>query len=95
MIPQWAEAFETSEAAVIRQLAWAHGWIDCNPKKAPKKDVMRFLWNWMRTAKKMGNLVESQLNLRERSALEHNEANYDMTYEEMVAIRKQNMSRTA
>lgn len=91
MIPRWAEAFETSEKAVIRQLSWAHGWLDCNPRRAPRSNLMRFLWNWMRTAKKMGNLVESQLELK---ANQIPEPEADMTVEEMIEIRKKNMCKT-
>ncbi len=57
MIPVWAHAFEVDEKAIIRQLGWAHGWCECNKARAPKKNIVRFLFNWMTRAKKLGNLV--------------------------------------
>jgi hypothetical protein len=56
LIPEWSRAYAVPESAIIHQLAYAHGWILTNPKKAPKKDVVRFLFNWMRAAQKHGNL---------------------------------------
>lgn len=60
LITEWARAYEVEPAAIERQIPIAHAWINSNPKKAPKKDPVRFLNNWMRLAKKMGNLVAKQ-----------------------------------
>lgn len=57
MIPVWAQALQVDEQAIIRQIAWAHGWCESNKAKAPKKNMVRFLFNWMVRAKKLGNLV--------------------------------------
>ena len=59
LVPEWARAFEVEPAAIERQIPIAHVWMVSNPKKAPKKDMIRFLNNWMRIAKKMGSLVKA------------------------------------
>jgi hypothetical protein len=56
MIDEWARSFDVPREEIVRQLSWAHGWILSNPKKAPKKDMVRFLFNWMRKAHQMGTL---------------------------------------
>lgn len=86
LIPQWAHAHTVSEEAVVSQIYTAHAWCDSNPKRAPKKNVTRFLWSWMGSAKRYGNL-----RVPEKVAPRPVEAEPDMTFEEMVAIRKQNM----
>lgn len=58
LIPQWAMAYGVSEKAIIKQIPIAHAWIQSNPGKGPKKQVTRFLFNWMRRAKEFGNLKE-------------------------------------
>lgn len=88
LIPEWAHAYQVPEEAIADQLAWAHGWISSNPKKAPKRSITRFLFNWLRKAKEYGNL-----RVRERPASRPMDPERDMTYEEMVAIRKANMAR--
>ena len=57
LIPEWAQVYQVSQEAVMRQIQWAHAWCNANPRKAPKKDPVRFLGNWMRIAKQMGTLV--------------------------------------
>src|SRR5580765_3293093 len=57
MVPVWAKSFEVDEKAIMRQIPWAHGWCESNKAKAPKKNMVRFLFNWMSRAKKLGNLV--------------------------------------
>ena len=88
LLSEWAQAYEVSESAIERQISIAHAWCNANPKKAPKKDPVRFLHNWMRIAKKMGNLVTK------RSSYQESKSNEDMSFEEMVAIRKSNMEKT-
>ena len=90
LIPQWAHAHQVPEEAVIHQLYIAHAWADSNPKKAPKKDPVRFLWSWMAQAKRYGNLKAPQ---RPTIKLPEPEPNYDMTVDEMIAIRQANMRR--
>ena len=87
LIPQWSFANEVSPEAITRQLYIAHAWCDSNPKRAPKKDPARFLWSWMRQAKKYGNLTATPRDTTYREA----PTQEDMTVEEMIAIRRQNM----
>lgn len=77
------------------QLGWAHAWCVANPKKAPKKDIPRFLNNWMQSEQKKAG---SPIRMPERSlsALERQkqfEASHvdDMSPEEMAEIRRKNM----
>ena len=91
LIPQWAEAYEVSTAAIVRQIPIAHAWADSNPKKAPKTNVTRFLHTWMRNAKKYGNLVSAPVD----RAYHDNPPEADMTIEEMQEIRRRNMKRVA
>ncbi len=88
LIPEWAHAYQVPEEAIADQLAWAHGWIASNPRKAPKRNVVRFIFNWLRKAKEYGNL-----RVRGRVATRPAEAEGDMTVDEMIAIRKRNFPR--
>lgn len=90
LIPQWAHAHQVDEQAIISQIYTAHAWCDSNPKKAPKKQVTRFLWSWMGAAKRYGNLKTPQHTL-----VRPPEKESEMTYEEMVAIRQENMRKSA
>ncbi len=92
LVPQWAHAHEVSEQAIIAQIYTAHAWCDSNPKRAPKKQVTRFLWSWMGQAKQYGNLKTKPAETPKPKDYEENR---DMTYEEMVAIRQQNMRKSA
>lgn len=85
---QWAYAHGVPEEAVITQIYTAHAWCDSNPKRAPKKDMARFLWSWMGQAKRYGNLVVRAKEAPREPVVE-NEG--DMTVEEMRAIRRRNM----
>lgn len=90
LIPQWAHAHQVSEEAVVSQIYTAHAWCDSNPKKAPKKYPVRFLWSWMAAAKRYGNLkTPEKQTLKVQEAL----PDEDMTVEEMIAIRQANMRR--
>jgi|HubBroStandDraft_2_1064218.scaffolds.fasta_scaffold224360_2 hypothetical protein len=62
MAPQWADVYDVTIEAVERQLGIAHVWCESNKKKAPKKDPVRFLNNWMRIAKNMGSLVSKPVD---------------------------------
>lgn len=88
LIPQWAKAYEVETEAIIRQIPIAHAWCNSNPKKAPKTNPVRFLHNWMRIAKKMGNLVSRQPDRRYKEQATEE----DMSVEEMIEIRKRNMA---
>lgn len=91
MIPTWAIAFGVDEKAIIRQIPIAHAWIDSNPRKGPKRDIIRFLFNWLTKAQKFGNLVaEVKVN-----AYKEKPTNEDMTVEEMQEIRRRNMGGRA
>lgn len=87
LIGEWARAYDCEEAAIVRQLSIAHSWCVSNPKRAPKSDCVRFLHNWMGKAKEMGSLVTKPVSRKyvEAPVVE------DLTYEEMVEIRKRNM----
>jgi len=87
LIPEWANAYEVPSQVIIRQLGFAHGWIGSNPKRAPKHDVVRFLNNWMRKAHEFGNLT---VDKPQKAAALPQEPEPDMTFEEMVAIRRRN-----
>jgi hypothetical protein len=90
LVPQWAAAHEVPQAAIVNQIYTAHAWADSNPKKAPKKYPVRFLWSWMGSAKRYGNLKSPQAPA---AKLLEPKPNYDMTPEEMIAIRERNMRR--
>lgn len=66
LIPEWVAAYETTEAEILRQIGWAHAWCNANPRKAPKKDPVRFLWNWMRHAKRYDNILQKRVDLTYR-----------------------------
>lgn len=85
LINTWAKAYEVPREAIIRQIGLAYAWAQSNKKKAPKKQITRFLNSWMRLAKKHGNLVTEHKNYQETETQE------DLTFEEMVAIRKKNL----
>jgi len=89
LVPEWAHAFEVETVAILRQIPIAHAWCNSNPRKAPKKDPVRFLHNWMRIAKKMGTLVSKEPDRRYKEQA----AAMDMSVEEMIEIRKRNMAR--
>lgn len=73
MIPEWAKAYGVPEAAILRQIPFAHAWCNANPTKAPKKDPVRFLNNWLRIAQRMGSLVAHQSNRTYREKIPKNE----------------------
>jgi len=92
LVPQWAEAHQVPHEAIVNQIYIAHAWADSNPKKAPKKNMARYLFNWMLQAKRYGNLkVPQKAQPRAPEVLPEP----DMSIQEMIAIRQQNMRRTA
>jgi hypothetical protein len=86
MIGEWARTYQCPDEMIERQIREAHSWVRCNPKKAPKKNILRFLNSWMKSA-------ERYHNLRRKEYLPPPpiESEPVMTVEEMVAIRKKNM----
>lgn len=88
LIPEWAEAHEVKHDAIVNQIYIAHAWCNSNPKKAPKKNPVRFLWSWMAAAKRYGNLKSPVPATAKQPEVIPPE---DMSFEEMVAIRKMNM----
>lgn len=86
MIDTWAEAYKVPREEILRQIPLAYSWACSNPKMAPKKQVMRFLNNWMANAKRWGNLVARRVDHKRAADVEG-----DMTFEEMQAIRKANL----
>jgi hypothetical protein len=87
LVPEWAHAHQVPEDAIRSQIYTAHAWCNSNAKKAPKKNVVRFLWSWMASAKRYGNLKTPQAPASPRPP----DPEGDMTVEEMRAIRRQNM----
>jgi hypothetical protein len=87
LIETWARAYEVPREAILRQIPIAYAWSRSNKRRAPKKQVTRFLHTWMRNAKGWGNLVVAQPDRRYRAE----EPEPDMTVEEMREIRRQNM----
>ena len=59
MIPIWARTYQVDEQAIEKQIPIAYAWTKANPEKAPKKQIVRFLNNWMALAKKFDNLKPS------------------------------------
>lgn len=87
LVPQWADAYEVPRDAIVNQIYIAHAWADSNPKKSPKKNMPRFLFSWMASAKRYGNLRTPQKPPAPRAP----EPERDMTVEEMREIRRRNM----
>jgi hypothetical protein len=67
-VPEWAKAYGVEPMAIERQVLIAEAWCNSNPKKAPKKNVIRFLFNWISKAQKMGNLVANHRSFKETRA---------------------------
>lgn len=60
-IPEWADdVFKVNAEEIERQIHLAHGWADANPKKAPKKNIIRYLYNWLLIAQRKGSLLKKQ-----------------------------------
>lgn len=57
-VSEWESLFHVDREEIKRQIGLAHGWIDVNPKKAPKKNVMRYLYNWLCIAQRKGSLLQ-------------------------------------
>lgn len=89
MIDVWARGYDVPREAVIRQIPIAYAWAQSNPKKAPRKNILRYLNTFMRKAQEFGNLKVPA----PRPAALPTDLAVDMTPEEMVEIRKKNMGR--
>ena len=82
----WARAYQVPREAIVRQIPLAYAWCLSNTKKAPKKQITRFLYTWMKNAQRWGNLrVPAPVQRREP------DPEGDMTVEEMREIRRRNM----
>ena|SRR6266446_6230044 len=64
-IGDWAWCYEVDCKDIERQVAIAHMWIVNNPKRAPRKDIMRFLNNWMSIASRIGSLSRKTATFKE------------------------------
>jgi hypothetical protein len=89
-ISRWAFAYMVTTEVIMQQIPIAHVWIENNPKKAPKRNVMRFLNNWMAQAKRYGNLTIKQDIVPPSVIHAPKPEETEMTIEEMQAIRKAN-----
>lgn len=87
LIPEWSVAHQVPHEAIVNQIYISHAWCNSNPLKAPKKNPVRFLWSWMASAKRYGNLKTPEKPVVKAAE----KPNYDMTVEEMKAIRMRNM----
>lgn len=87
LIDTWAWAYQVPREAIIRQIPIAYAWAQSNKNKAPKKNVIRYLFNFMRKANEFGNLKIREPEKTYKEA--HPEE--DMSVDEMISIRKQNM----
>ena len=56
-IERWVDVFEVERSEIERQIKFAHGWIDANPRKAPRTNVIRYLFNWLTIAERKGSLL--------------------------------------
>lgn len=56
-IAEWSGVFGVDQSEIERQILLAHGWADSNPKKAPRSNIMRYLYNWMLIAQRKGSLL--------------------------------------
>ncbi len=86
LVETWAKAYGVPREAIVRQIPIAYAWAQSNKKKAPKRNILRFLFNWMQQAKRWGNL-----KVPEKPQVRAPDPAPDMTVEEMIAIRKANM----
>lgn len=84
-VSEWSDVFEVSPAEIERQIGLAHGWILVNPKKAPKSNIMRYLYNWMLIAQRKGSLLK-----RPRENFQEQKPDEDqvMTGEDFARMRK-------
>ena len=87
MLQVWADAFGVERAAIERQIPIAHAWCDSNARRAPKKNMVRFLFNWMTHAQRFHNLVSKPVD----NTYKENPFERDMSFEEMQEIRHRNM----
>lgn len=62
LIESWARAYEVPREAIIRQIPIAYAWSQSNKNKGPRTQITRFLFTWMRHAKKYGNLGTKEPN---------------------------------
>jgi hypothetical protein len=85
-VPEWSEIFKVEPQEIERQIGWAHGWCDCNKARAPKRNVMRFIYNWLCIAQRKGSFLKQP-----RKNFKEADWTPDMTFEEMVEIRRRNM----
>lgn len=89
LVDTWARAYEVPREAILRQIPIAYAWAQSNKKAGPKKHVIRYLFNFMRKAKEFGNLTvkAKEIIFKEQPVAD------DLTFEEMVEIRKRNMGQ--
>jgi hypothetical protein len=85
-IGDWAKRFDVDEDEIRRQIGLAYGWTINNPRKAPKKNVMRYLYNWMLIAQRKGSMAKRSVKPKEK----YPDPESDMSLEEMRAIRQKN-----
>lgn len=84
-MPEWAETFKVDVAEIERQMGFAHGWADNNPKKAPKKNMIRYLYNWMLIAERKNSLRKRKVENFKENRADDNEI---MTGEDWKRMRE-------
>jgi hypothetical protein len=90
LVDVWARAYEVPREAIVRQIPIAYAWAMSNKNKAPKTRICRYLHMFMKKAKEYGNLTVKPKGSPYKEA----SVKDDLTYEEMVEIRKRNMGQT-
>lgn len=85
LVDDWAGAFEVPRESIERQIPIAHSWCQSNPRKAPKRNVPRFLFNWMSKAKQYGSLGNHKRVSYKEEKPEEDEV---MTADDFAAMRK-------
>lgn len=91
-IPVWADAYRVEQTEIERQIDMAHVWAVNNPKRAPRKDIMRYLNNWMALAEQKGSMRRQDRRSGQDRRVVNPDPEPDMSYEEMVEIRKRNFA---
>jgi hypothetical protein len=81
LMASWALAYPLVD--LKSQLAWSHAWLISNPKRM-KKDLIRFLNNWMSSTQKELERRQGDRREGERRALANKPPDYSDVKEEDV-----------
>src|SRR4029077_7578697 len=84
MISSWSTCFQAPPEQIERQIPIAHAWCDHNPRKAFKKDPVRFLFNWLKIADRKGTLQHHRSFVYQEQRPPESE---QLTYEDIQAMK--------